>query len=135
MESIWKSDTSPPALRLVKSVMWKLRGTILLIVVLWVAGAMGYKAASAEKLRANLVHPYGPGVVVEKITFTETYGSSENRRGEAVFSVPARRDDPRNPRGFSSQKMVLLVETRGRWWPGLVQHGTPKIMPPEKPTP
>lgn len=108
--------------------MWKIRGIILLPVVLWVAGTIGYKAASSEKLRELLVAQHGPGVVVEKMTYRETYGLSDIRHGEAVFSVPAAREDPRNPRGFTSRKMVLDIETRGRWWPGSLQHGHPKIV-------
>ena len=135
MESIWKSDTSPSGILLIDCGMWKIRGTLLLLILLWVGGALGYRAASAEKLRVILAPRHGPGVVVEKVTYHDTYAFAVRRRGEAVFSVPAMRDDPRNPRGFSSQKMVVPVESRGRWWPDEVQHGPPRIVPAEKTTP
>ena len=115
--------------------MWKVRGIILLVVLLWVAGALGYRAASSQKLRERLARQYGPGVVVEKVSYRETYGLADIRRGEAVFSTPAPREDPRNPRGFTSRKMSLPVETSGRWWPEEIRHGQPKIVAEENEPP
>lgn len=114
--------------------MWKVRGFIILAVLLWLAGALGYRGAAAEKLRSSMAKQYGPGVVVEKVDYRENYGLSEWRHGEAIFSVPAPKEDPRNPRGFATQKLLIDVETRGRWWPEELRHGYPKPLQTEKST-
>ncbi|MFM7181241.1 MAG: hypothetical protein ACKO2G_07235 [Verrucomicrobiales bacterium] len=75
--------------------MWKVRGFILLVVLLWISGAMGYKAATAAKLRESLTKQDGPGVVVVKMTLQGTYGLSTRRTGDVVFSISAPRTDPR----------------------------------------
>jgi hypothetical protein len=115
--------------------MSKIRGTIVLVILLWVVGALGYKAASAGKLRETLSTQYGPGVVVENLAYQDNYLLSDLRKGEAIFSVPAARADPRNPRGFASRKMALPIETSGRWWPKEVRIGYPKALTVENPPP
>lgn len=108
--------------------MGKIRGLVILIILLWVSGGIGYRAASGEKLRASLARQYGPGVVVEKVTYHDTYGLNSFRQGEATFSIPAPKADPRSPRGFAAQMFAVPVESRGRFWPGELRHGYPKVI-------
>lgn len=133
--AISKSLTSPPLQSLVNGTMGKLRGLAILAIVLWSIGALGYRAGTAEKLRAELAKQYGPGVVVEKVRYQEHYALNNLRHGEAIFSIPAPKEDPRNPRGFGARQLAVPVESRGRFWPEEVRHGFPTFLQATPSTP
>lgn len=103
--------------------MSKIRNLIVVLVLAYFAGMLGYKYTVESRLRAKLAPAYGESLAIKSVKFQDWYLQNATRTGESTFTYSTIKPigtSADSGRGLNIQEISMTVTVAGKWWPGEV---------------